>query len=100
MRTFIVTTLLIISTLILWATAHADCVCLCVNGQPQAMCSNPYETRPMCSGFCPAEPTLPGQVTPVQMRPDMPPGDGTKSCHKELALNPMDAQLQWQWVCE
>lgn len=75
--------------------ANADCVCTCVNGRAQALCSSSFELPPICPPtICPIVPPSIRPITP----PSVPPV-GTSSCGPEQVLNPYTGQYEWQIVC-
>lgn len=77
------------------ATARADCVCTCVNGQVQALCSSSLDLPPICSPrICPL--TTPS-IAPLQA-PKLNPL-GTTSCRQAQVLNPYTNRYEWKRVC-
>ena len=75
--------------------AHAACSCRCVNGSPQALCSNALEIRPICAPQVCA--IAPPSVAPIQ-RPTLPPV-GTSTCTQKQVLNPFSNRYEWKTVC-
>lgn len=76
--------------------AMADCICECVNGSVQALCSSSMDLQPICAPeICPI---VPPAIQPIQP-PTLPPL-GTSSCAPEQVLNPATGQYEWQSVCQ
>jgi hypothetical protein len=76
--------------------AFAGCVCRCVNGSVQAICSSTLDIQPICAPqICPF---VPPSITPIQP-PSIPP-IGTTSCAPVQVLNPRTNQYEWQRVCQ
>lgn len=77
------------------AAADASCVCRCVNGEVQAICSSTLDIEPICApAICP--------ITPPAIRPIDPPSVppiGTSSCRSEQVLNPSTRQYEWRQIC-
>src|ERR1700683_4174822 len=93
--------LLIIPTVVLLGLAaissptYANCVCRCVNGEVQAICSSAIDIQPICSqGICPI--ATPG-ITPIQ--PLGIPPLGTTDCHQAQVYNPYTRQYEWKTLC-
>ncbi len=75
--------------------ANAACVCRCVNGVMQPLCSSSIDLRPICpTRVCPI--TLP-RLAPLPA-PKLPPL-GTTSCHQAQVLNPYTRIYEWRTVC-
>lgn len=75
--------------------AHASCVCRCVNGTMQPLCSSAIAVPPICP------PTVCGIVPPSIppiMQPTIPP-IGTQSCRQAQVQNPFTGQFEWQTIC-
>lgn len=73
----------------------ASCICTCINGQNQPLCSSSIDIRPICPPkVCPIEPP---SIAPI-MRPVVPP-IGTSNCWNEQVLNPYSGRYEWQEVC-
>ena len=89
--------LLVLGSLVLLVPAAADagCVCRCVNGEVQAVCSSSLDIEPICApAICP--------ITPPAIRPIDPPTVppiGTSSCRSEQVLNPYTGAYEWRQVC-
>ncbi len=75
--------------------AGAGCVCRCVNGEMQAICSSTLDIEPICApAICP--------ITPPAIRPIDPPTVppiGTSSCRSKQVLNPQTGRYEWQQIC-
>src|ERR1700722_20344086 len=76
-----------------FSTAHAECVCECVNGQVQPLCENAIDLAPICSPtICPI---MSPSIAPIQP-PTIPP-IGTSSC-QEARVCDSDGNCSWQQV--
>ena len=75
--------------------ARAGCVCRCVNGEVQAICSSTLDIEPVCApAICPI---VPPAIRPIDP-PTVPP-IGTSSCRSEQVLNPSTRQYEWRQIC-
>ena len=75
--------------------AHAECVCRCVNGSVQALCSGSLDIEPICAPtLCPI---VPPAIRPIDP-PTIPP-IGTSACRSEQVLNPATNRYEWRQVC-
>lgn len=75
--------------------ANAACVCRCVNGEVQALCSSSIDLPPICAPqLCPITPP---SIAPIQA-PRIPP-IGTTQCRQAQVLNPRTGQHEWREVC-
>lgn len=75
--------------------AAADCVCRCVNGTVQALCSSTLDVEPICApAICPI---VPPAIRPIDP-PTLPP-IGTTECRPEQVLNPATNRYEWRQVC-
>ena len=77
------------------SSAHAECICQCVNGQMQPLCTNSIEIPPICPPtICLImSPSIPPIATP------MIPPIGTSSCHPARVCDTF-GNCQWQTVCD
>lgn len=76
--------------------AFASCVCRCVDGQMQPLCSRTGELRPTCPvTLCDIVPPS----TAPYMLPEVPP-IGTTSCRMAQVMDPGTEKYEWQRVCE
>ncbi len=76
--------------------AFAGCICRCVNGAMQGICSSSIDIPPICAPtVCPI---VPPSITPIQP-PTIPP-IGTTSCAPVQVLNPRTNQYEWRRVCQ
>ena len=75
--------------------ANAACVCRCVNGVMQPLCSSSIDLPPICP------PTVcrivPPRITPIQP-PTIPP-IGTSSCCQAQVFNRFTGRYEWRTVC-
>jgi len=75
--------------------ASAACVCRCVNGEVQALCSSAIDLPPICPPrVCPITPP---SVAPIQA-PRVPP-IGTTICRQAQVVNPRTGRYEWREVC-
>ncbi len=77
------------------APANAACVCRCINGQNQPVCSQVYEVPPICPPtVCMVAPPSVDQVQPYRLPPI-----GTSRCRREQVF---DNDRGWIWtsVCD
>ena len=73
----------------------AECVCRCVMGTMQPLCSSVLDVQPYCPHtVCPITPQL---VAPVPLN-TIPP-IGARSCTPRQVLSPYSGQYEWQTVC-
>lgn len=76
--------------------ARADCVCRCVDGQMQPLCSNTIDIPPVCMPtVCAIAPPSIAPITP----PSIPPL-GASSCSPRQVQDPDTGRYEWQRVCE
>ena len=75
--------------------AEAACVCRCVGGTVQAICSSPLDIRPICPPrICP--------FTPPSTRPIVPPvvpPIGTRRCFLRQVYDPYIRRYVWRRLC-
>ncbi len=75
--------------------ASASCICRCVGGFVQAICSSSLDVEPICAPqVCPV---VPPSVTPVQ--PPIVPPIGTNACGPSQVFNPYTGQYEWRTLC-
>ena len=88
--------IVLLSSIFVFSCLYAKCDCLCVNGNVEAICSNAYEVRPVCTPrVCPIPPP---SLEPLES-PQLPPL-GTTSCHQAQVYNESTRQHEWRRVCE
>ena len=76
--------------------AEAGCVCKCVNGSVQAICSSTLDLRPLCPPkICPL---MAPKLQPLQ--PLTLPPLGTTSCQLKQVYNSWTGQYEWQNLCQ
>lgn len=76
--------------------AGAACVCRCVGGQMQPLCSNSLDIPPICPPtICPLTPP---SIAPIDT-PSIPP-IGTSFCRQRQVLDPYSGSYEWRRVCE
>ena len=75
---------------------RANCICRCVNGNMQAICSSSIDIQPICP------PTIcqivPPSIAPIQS-PTIPP-IGTTNCAPQQVLNPYTHVYEWKSICQ
>jgi len=74
---------------ILSKSAHANCVCACINGQFAAACSNPLDIPPICAL----------RTCPFSLTPKTPPLGGRSSCAQQKACD-IYGHCEWKFVCK
>jgi hypothetical protein len=83
------------AALFLSANAQADCVCRCVNGEMQAICSNSLALPPICPPrICPLTPPAIEPLPSLRIPPI-----GTSECRPAQVLNPRTGQYEWREIC-
>jgi hypothetical protein len=88
--------LLLAACAFLGASVHANCVCRCVDGSVQALCSSALDMRPICAPqICPI---VPPSIAPIQT-PMIPP-IGTQHCRQVQVVNPITTRYEWRTVCQ
>jgi hypothetical protein len=81
------------STLLVPVTVSADCQCLCINGEVEAVCSSSLDVRPVCAPrICPI---VPPAVRPID--PPRVPPVGTSDCRSEQVWN--GEAYEWVEIC-
>jgi hypothetical protein len=87
--------LAVIAALLAAGAAQASCVCRCVDGEVQPICSSAMDMSPMCAPRMCGKPAP--SIAPMQA-PQMPPM-GTQQCRQVQVRNPYTHQYEWQTVC-
>ena len=73
----------------------ASCICQCVDGAMQPLCSSSIDIAPICPPtICPITPPA---IAPIA--PPMLPPLGTSSCHQAQVCDQF-GNCQWQQVCD
>ena len=91
----IIAVLLLTCLAISSTNADASCVCRCVNGEMQALCSSSIDLPPICPPtVCPITPP---SIAPIQT-PRVPP-IGTTVCRQAQVFNQRTGQYEWREVC-
>ncbi len=81
--------------ILLTASAHASCVCRCVDGEVQPLCESSIDLPPICAAtVCPLAPPA---VAPIQA-PVLPPL-GTSRCSRRQVVNPATSHYEWRTIC-
>src|SRR5207253_2209559 len=84
--------------LAVWLAGEADaaCVCRCVDGEQQALCTSSTDLPPICPvTSCPMPPL---SIEPIQ-RPVLPPL-GTSDCSQRQVQDPATNRYEWREVCD
>jgi hypothetical protein len=79
----------------LTTSAEASCVCRCVDGQMQPLCSSSIDLPPICPMTNCALP--PPSIAPIQ--PAQLPPLGTSQCSQRQVLNPATRRYEWRSIC-
>lgn len=88
--------LLILCMVFLSPPVSANCVCRCINGKVQPICSSTMDLPPMCAlEICPLSPPSIQPLAP----PTLPPL-GTSGCQNKQVLNPYSHQYEWKLICQ
>lgn len=86
---------LVIAALVIAAgAASANCVCRCVDGSMQAVCTGPESPIVCPPAVCPIPPPSIAPIVP----PRLPP-PGTETCTQQQVLDPRTGRYEWQEVC-
>lgn len=79
------------------ATAVADCVCQCVNGELAAICTGNVNVQPSCAPrSCPA-PTANLSIARNQTVSSR--GGSGSGCAPRQVLDPISGKYEWQVLC-
>ena len=77
------------------STAHAECICQCVNGHMQPLCNSAIDLPPICPPtICPI---MGPSIAPINP-PAIPP-IGTSECHQARVCDTF-GNCRWQQVCQ
>ena len=88
--------LAIAGLMLLSGEALADCVCRCVGGEIQPLCSSTQDIPTICPPrMCSMAPP---SIAPIRA-PTIPP-IGTSGCRQRQVQSPYTGQYQWRQVCE
>jgi hypothetical protein len=94
MRAFIIAASIVLYLTALAGSAEARCVCRCVDGEMQPLCSNALDIAPPCMGICgPVAPSI-APLAPLTLPPL-----GTTDCRMAQVCNGF-GNCGWQRVCE
>jgi len=77
-------------------SAYSNCICRCVNGSMQPICSSSIDIPPICP------PTV-CQIAPPSVQPITPPTIppiGTSNCQNQQVLNPYTGKYEWKLICQ
>jgi len=75
---------------------QAVCVCRCVDGEMQPLCSSSsIDLPPICPmTACPMAPPSVAPIRPMQITPL-----GASQCSQQQVMNPATRQYEWRRVC-
>lgn len=77
------------------AEVMADCRCVCMSGEVQAVCSSTLDIQPICPPrVCPITPP---SIEPIQ-QPRVPP-IGTSNCVQRQVYNELTREYEWKEIC-
>lgn len=77
------------------SVALADCRCVCMSGEVQAICSSSLDIEPICPlRICPITPP---SIEPLQ-QPRIPP-IGTSNCVQRQVYNEYTRRYEWKEIC-
>lgn len=88
---------MILAALMLLVTqyASAECACMCVSGEVQAICQSSIDLKPICAPrICPI---VPPSIPPI-LTPSIPP-IGTNQCRNEQVYNSTTGRYEWKQIC-
>lgn len=76
--------------------ARASCVCRCVDGEVEPICSSSIDIPPICApSICPIAPPSIAPIRPPVLAPL-----GTTECRQAQVLNPSTRRYEWRRVCD
>jgi hypothetical protein len=77
-------------------SAEAACICLCVDGKAQPVCSSSTDIRPICqSSACPIAPPVKSPLDARQPAPEVKPG-----CETKQVYDPETRAYTWDQICK
>jgi hypothetical protein len=80
---------------VLATEAQTSCVCRCVDGQMQPLCSSSIDLPPICPmTACSMAPLSIAPIQPLQLPPL-----GTSQCSQQQLMNPATRQYEWRSIC-
>ena len=88
--------LAILFAVLLTVTSDAACVCRCVDGEMQPLCSSSIDLPPIC-------PPAVCSIAPPSIAPIQPlgiPPLGTSGCTQRQVLDPNTHRYEWRSVCD
>jgi hypothetical protein len=74
--------------------SSAKCVCACVDGQKQNICSSTLDLQVPCFGICPIKTP---SIAPIP-KLSLPPL-GTTTCRQAQVYNSFTKRYEWKTVC-
>lgn len=92
---YVVASVAAIVGIFFYSPVHASCVCRCVNGNMQPLCTSSIDLPPICP------PTVCGIVPPslAPLQPPQLPPLGTSRCEQRQVQNPATGRYEWREVC-
>lgn len=74
---------------------YADCLCVCVNGKVENVCSNSYDVKVPCAHIvCPVPSPSVKPLDALRLPPV-----GTTQCDKEQVYNENEGRYEWTTLC-
>ena len=87
--------LIFFANLIIPLKASADCICACVGGEVQAICSSTLDLAPICAPkICPLTTPSIKPLDSLELAPL-----GTTSCTNEQVYNYSTGRYEWTRLC-
>jgi len=79
--------------LIALESTHASCVCRCVGGEVQPICTQAIDMPPICApAICPA--------SPAALPSNRIPAFGTESCSRQSVFDPRTGLYEVRTICK
>ncbi len=76
--------------------ARADCLCTCVDGAVEPLCTSGFDVPPVCEPrFCPQPPPSLKPATYTEDRPE-----GAEDCDLKQVMNPHTEKYEWRVLCQ
>jgi hypothetical protein len=83
------------AAILLPASAEAACVCRCVDGKAQPVCSSGTDIPPLCNTTsCPMTPPRVSPMDAAKPKPDVKPG-----CTVKQVYDPKAGKYEWAQIC-
>lgn len=96
MRAALLAAAVLVALAALSGAAGAACVCRCLGGKAQAVCSNSTDIPPLCSStVCPMSPPRVSPMDAAKPKPMVKPG-----CKIRQVYNPDTGRHEWGQICQ